>query len=60
MRAVGDKFEDSRKELFVVYFEQRMHACPCVCMVENNKNCSKIIKNILFSSCVRKAHVRLM
>ena len=43
----------------VVYFDQQMHACPCVCMVETNKKCSKIIKNILFSSFVQKAHVSL-
>ena len=35
-----------------------MHACACVGMVENNKKCSKIIKNILFSSCPHEAHVR--
>ena len=27
----------------VVYFDQQMHACPCFCMVKNNKKCSKII-----------------
>ena len=37
----------------VVYFNQRTHACVWVrvCMVENDKKCYKIIKNILFSSC---------
>ena len=44
MRAVGDKFEDSRKELFVVYFEQWMHALACVHMAE------KAEKNALRSS----------
>ena len=41
----------------VVYFNQQMHACACVYMVE--KKHSKIIKVILFSSCVQEAHVRL-
>ena len=36
-----------------------MHACACVCMVENDEKCSKIIENILFSSCAREAHVKL-
>ena len=38
----------------VVYFDQRAHACPLVCMVEKGKRWkhSKIIKNFLrFSSC---------
>ena len=35
-----------------------MHACACVCMVENDKKRSKIIQNILFSSCARDAHVK--
>ena len=46
-------------DLFVVYFYQQMHACACVRMVENDKKRSKIIQNILFSSCVGEAHVRL-
>ena len=43
----------------VVYFDQQMHACACICMVENDKKRYKIIKKNLFSSCVRKAHERL-
>ena len=27
---------------FVVYFDQRTHACACICMVENNQKHSKI------------------
>ena len=30
------------KLICVVYFDQRTHACACVCMVENNKNYFKI------------------
>ena len=48
-----------RKAVYVVYFDQQMHACTCVGMVENNEKCFKIIKNILFSSCLQEAHVRL-
>ena len=44
---------------YVVYFDQRMHACPCICIVENDKNALKLKKNIFFSSCVRETHVRL-
>ena len=40
-------------------FDQPTHVCACVRMVENDKKRSKTIKNILFSSCVREAHVRL-
>ena len=32
----------------VVYFNQQTHACACACMVENDKNRSKIIKKYLF------------
>ena len=45
--------------IFVVYFDQQMHMQACVCMVETNKKCLKMITNILFSSCVIEAHVRL-
>ena len=48
------------REDIVVYFDQQTHACTCICMVENDKKRLKMIKNILFSSCVREAHVRLM
>ena len=44
----------------VVYFNQRMHACACVRMVENDRKLSKIMKKVPFLSCVREAHVRLM
>ena len=46
------------RQLCVVYFDQRMHDCACVRMVENNRKRSKIIKTYFFS-CVREAHVRL-
>ena len=36
-----------------MYFDQQTHACACIGMVDNNnKKRSKIIKNILFSSCI--------
>ena len=38
------------------------HAWACVCMEQKNLKCFKIIKNIkniLFLSCVREAHVRV-
>ena len=41
----------------VVYFDQRTHACPSVCMGENNK---KHWKMVPFPSCAREAHVRSM
>ena len=41
----------------VVCFDQRMHACSCICMVENNEKHSKIMKKIPFSSCTWEAHV---
>ena len=44
---------------FVVYFDQRTHACACVRMVENDQNHSKMSKRVLFSSCVREAYERL-
>ena len=44
---------------YVVYSNQQMHACACIRMIENNKKRSKIIKNILFSSCIQEAHSRL-
>ena len=44
----------------VVYFDKRTHACTYVCMVENNKKHSKIMKKVPFSSCIQEAHVRLM
>ena len=28
----------------LVYFNQQTHACACVCMVENNEKCLRIIK----------------
>ena len=43
----------------VVYFDQRMHACACVCMVENDQKHKKMMKKVHFSSCIREAHVRL-
>ena len=43
----------------VVYFDQRTHACACVCMVENDKNIQKWWKKYL-SSCAREAQVRPM
>ena len=46
--------------LGVVYFDQRMHAFACIWMVESYYKCLNKIKNILFSSCVREAYVRLM
>ena len=27
----------------VAYYDQQMHACACVCMVENDKKCYKIL-----------------
>ena len=47
--------------LLCIWTSERIltHAFACVGMVENNKRRSKIIKNILFSSCVQGAHVRL-
>ena len=38
---------------------QPVNACACVCMVEKDKKHFKIIKNILFYSCVGYTHVRL-
>ena len=35
---------------FVVHFDQRMHACTCICMVEDNEKHLKTIKKVLFSS----------
>ena len=43
----------------VVYFDQRMHACACVCMVENDQKHSKMSKKVPFSSCTQEAHERL-
>ena len=43
----------------VVYFDQRTHACACVCMVENDQNHCKMSEKVLFSSCVREAYERL-
>ena len=34
--------------LTVAYFGQQMHACACVCMVENNGKHTKIMKKCLF------------
>ena len=45
---------------YVVYFDQRMHACSCVSMVENDKKHLKIMKKVHFPSCTQKAHVRLI
>ena len=45
-------------KLTVVNFDQQLNACACFCMVENDEKRFKIIKNILFSSCVWEAHVR--
>ena len=36
-----------------------MHAYACIRMVKNDRKCFKMIKNILFSSCLREARVRL-
>ena len=43
----------------VVYFDQQMHACACIGMVENNENHSKMMKKVPFPSCAREAHKRL-
>ena len=40
----SEKFNDP----FVVYFEERTHACACVCMVENNEKHSKIMNKYLY------------
>ena len=34
--------------MIVVYFDQRTHACVCVCMVENDKKHSKMSKKVIF------------
>ena len=47
------------KRCGVVYFDQQMHACACVRMVENDQNHCKMSKKVLFSSCVREAYERL-
>ena len=44
----------------IVYFDQRLHACPCFCLVEYNEKHSKIIEKVYFSSCPQEAHIRLM
>ena len=44
----------------VVYFDQQMHACACISMVENNEKHSKMMKKLPFPSCAREAHVRRM
>ena len=33
-------------QVYVVYFNQRMHACACNRMVENNEKRSKIMKKV--------------
>ena len=40
---------------FVVYFDQRTHACACVRMVENDKKHKKMMKKVPFGSCTREA-----
>ena len=34
--------------IFVVYFDQRTHACACLRMVENNQKHKKMIKKYIF------------
>ena len=41
----------------VVYFDQRMHACTGVHMVENYEKRLKTIKKVLFSSYAGEAHI---
>ena len=47
-------------ETCVVYFDQQVHACAFVRMVENDRKHSKMMIKVPFPSCVREAHVRLM
>ena len=37
----------------VVYFDQRLHACACLCMVENNKKTLKNCQNTKFQMSTR-------
>ena len=42
------KYDIATLYLFVVYFDQQMHACACVRMVENDQKHSKMSKKSIF------------
>ena len=56
----GTKITRQVYNMFVVYFDQQMHACACVRIVENDQKHWKMKKKVPFPSCVLEAHVRLM
>ena len=43
-------FLSYKRYTIVVYFDQRAHACTCVCMVENDLKHLKMNKKVPFSS----------
>ena len=46
--------------MFVVYFDQQMHACACVRMIKNDEKHCRMMKKVPFPSCPQEAHVRRM
>ena len=50
----------AKKEVLVVYFDQGMHVCACVHMVENDEKHWKMMKEVPFPSWAQEANVRLM
>ena len=58
MHMVKKYFFESFQAFFIV-FDQKKHACACVCMAENNEKHLKIIQKVLFSICVREPYVSL-